>query len=82
MPNRPTIFEDLVIISTLVCFVAEKMDGGVIHTTDRLLCLEVLQAVSLIPASGKHIEGNLSANRKAIRSDISRCREDKKCQRT
>lgn len=39
MPNRPAIFEDLIIISTLVCFVTEKMDDRVIDTTERLLRL-------------------------------------------
>lgn len=74
MPNCPAIFEDLIVVSTLVCFVAEEMDGRVINTTERLLRLQMLQAVSLVPASGKYIERNLSADRVAITIDISRCR--------
>lgn len=62
MPDRPAIFEDLIIISTFVCLVAEEVDGRVINTAERLLRLKVLQAVSLVPASGKYIERNLSAD--------------------
>ena len=62
VPNCPAVFEDFIIISTFECFVAEEVDGRVINTTERLLRLQVLQAVSLIPAGGKYIEGNLSTN--------------------
>lgn len=33
MPNSPAIFEDLIVVSALVCFVSEEMDGRVINTT-------------------------------------------------
>lgn len=62
MSNSPAIFENLVIVSTFVCLVAEEVDSRVINTTERLLRFQVLQTVSLIPASGKYIEGNLSAD--------------------
>lgn len=62
MPNRPAVFEDLIVISTLKGFVPEEVDGRVINTAERLLRLQVLQAISLIPAGGKHVEGYLSTD--------------------
>ena len=62
MPNCPSIFEDLIVVSTLEGFIAEEMDGRIVNTAKGLLCLQVLQAVSLVPASGKYVEGNLSAD--------------------
>ena len=73
VPNCPAVFEDFIIISTFECFVSEEVDGRVINTTERLLCFQVLQAVSLIPASGEYIEGNLSADRVATMVYISLC---------
>lgn len=62
MPNRSAIFEDLEIVSTLVCFVSEEVDGRVINSTERPLLLQVLEAVSLVPASGEYIKGNLTTD--------------------
>ena len=62
MPNCPAILEDLIIIAALVGLVAEEVDGGKFNTTERLLCLQVLQAVCFVPTSGKNIKGNLSAD--------------------
>ena len=73
MPNCPAILKDLIIIATLVGLVAEEVDGGKLDTTERLLCLQVLQAECFVPASGKHIKGNLSADREATIISINRC---------
>ena len=62
MPNCPAVFKDLIIIPTLVRFVTEEVDGRVINTAERLLRLQVLQAVGLVPAGWKYIEGYLSTD--------------------
>ena len=62
MPNCPAIFENLIIVSTLERFVAKEVDGRIINTTERLLRLQVFQTISLVPACGKYIEGNLPTN--------------------
>ena len=62
MPNCPAILEDLIIIAALVGLVAEEVDGGKIYATERFLRLQVLQAECFVPASGKYIKGNLSAD--------------------
>lgn len=46
---------DLVVVTTLVCLVAEEVDCRVLGTV-LLLGLDVLQAVGLVPASGENIE--------------------------
>ena len=53
--NGARVLVDLVIVTTLVCLVAEEVDCGVLGTV-LLLGLDVLQAVCLVPASGEDVE--------------------------
>lgn len=57
MANCSRVLVDLVVVSTLECLVAKEVDSGVFDSA-RLLCfgLDVLQAVSLIPARWEDIE--------------------------
>jgi len=43
------------------------MDGLVLDARNVLLSLDVLQAVSLVPASGEDVKGDLAADRVSIR---------------
>lgn len=49
------VLVDLVVVTALVCLVAEEVDGGVLVAI-LLLSLDVLQAVCLVPASGENVE--------------------------
>lgn len=42
MTNGPTILVDLIVVSSLVRLVAEKMDFSVVNATKRFLSFEVL----------------------------------------
>lgn len=57
MANGSVISIDFVIVATLVGLVTEEVDG-----LETLIC-DVLKAVSLVPASWEHVEGDLAANR-------------------
>lgn len=49
------VLVDFVVVTALVCLVAEEVDGCVLVAI-LLLGLNVLQAVCLVPASGENIE--------------------------
>lgn len=49
------VLVDLVVVTTLVCLVAEEVDRCVLGAVP-LLGLNVLQAVCLVPASGEDVE--------------------------
>jgi hypothetical protein len=60
------VLEDLVVVAALVRLVAEEVDLGVLDAGDLLLGLDVLQAVSLVPAGREDVKGDLSADRVTI----------------
>jgi hypothetical protein len=49
------VLVNLVVVTALVCLVAEEVDGCVLGSV-LLLGLDVLQAVCLVPTSGENIE--------------------------
>ena len=66
MSDGAGVGEDLVIVAALGGLVAEEMDSGILDTTGPLrLVLQVLQAVSLVPAVGEDVEGDLTADGEA-----------------
>jgi len=67
VPNSPRVRENLIVVSTRESFVTEEMDGLVLDARNVLLSLDVLQAVSLVPASGEDVKGDLAADRVSIR---------------
>ena len=60
MPCRSRIAVDLIVIPAFERLVAEKMNGRVIDSAASFLRCQILQAIRLVPASGKHVEGYLS----------------------
>jgi len=67
VPNGSRIFEYFEIVAALECLVAEEVDGCVVDAARHILfVLDVLQAVSFIPALRENIEGDLTADRVAI----------------
>lgn len=62
MPHRPPILKDLIIIAPLERLIPKEMHRRVLHSTNVLLGIDMSQAVSLIPAGGKDIEGDLAAD--------------------
>jgi hypothetical protein len=60
------VLENLVVVAALVRLVAKEVDSAVLDSRDLLLGLDVLQAVSLVPAGGEDVEGDLAADRVAI----------------
>ncbi len=62
MSNGALILVNLIVVAALIGLIAEEVDGGVIHSGQVLLRLEVLQAVGFIPTGGEDIEGYLSAD--------------------
>ena len=66
MSDRSGVFKDLIVVPTFESLVAEEMNGGVVNASGQvLLVLDVLQAVSLVPASREHVERDLAADRVA-----------------
>ena len=65
MPDGSRVAVDLVVISALVRFVTEEMNVRVINSTARLLCGEILQAISFVPTSREHVKRYLSTYRVA-----------------
>lgn len=66
MANGSLVAEDLVIVAALECLVSEEVDLLVSDSVGLLgLVLEVAQTVSLIPAGGEDVEGNLAADGEA-----------------
>ena len=66
MPDRPLVLENLIIVPTFVRFVTKEVDRLVIHAADVLFRFDMLQAVCLVPAGGKDVEGDLAANGVAV----------------
>lgn len=62
MSYRAWILKDLVIVAALICLVAKEVDRRVLDARDIFLVGQVLQAVGLVPAGGKDVEGDLSAD--------------------
>lgn len=66
MPDSSGVLKDFVVIPTFKCLVAEEVNVGVVNTSGQvLLILDVLQTVSLVPASREHVERDLTADRVA-----------------
>lgn len=66
MADGPLIAEDLEVVAALEGLVAEEVDVLVRDAAVSSVILEVLETVSLVPASGEDIEGDLTANGEAI----------------
>lgn len=66
MSNGARIFINLIIVSADKSLIAKEVDGLVFDTRDVLLGFNVLQAVSLVPASGEDIERDLTTDGVAI----------------
>ena len=66
MAHSARVLENLVVVAALVRLVAKEVDSAVLDSRDLLLGLDVLQAVSLVPAGGEDVEGDLAADRVAI----------------
>lgn len=67
MTDRSRITEDLVVVSTLECLVAEEVNSRVVNSAWQvLLVLNVLQTESLVPSFWKDIEGDLATNGETI----------------
>ncbi len=62
MSRRARILENLIIVTAFVCLVAEEVNGRVIDAREVFLVGQMLQAICLVPAFGKHVEGDLSAD--------------------
>lgn len=64
--DRPGVLVDLVVVAALERLVAKEVDRRVGYPSRLLgLVLEVLQAVGLVPAGGKDVEGDLAADGEA-----------------
>lgn len=57
---------DFIIVAALEGLVTEEVDGLVLDAALFGFVLEVVEAVSLVPAGGEDIEGDLSANGEAV----------------
>ena len=64
--NGPTVLVDLIIISSFIRLVAEEMYGCVVCAAERFLRFEVLEAVGLVPARWKDVEGNLTTDGETV----------------
>jgi hypothetical protein len=60
--NRPLIAINLPIISTGVRLITKEVNLIIHNTTPSLLLCKMVEAVCLVPTSGEHVEGNLSAD--------------------
>lgn len=65
MSRCTLILVNLIVISPLVCLVAEEVNGCVLYSRQILLRFQVLQAVCFIPSGGEDVKGYLSADRVA-----------------
>lgn len=66
MADGSLVAEDLVVVAALEGLVTEEVDVLVRDAAVSSVILEVLETVSLVPASGEDIEGDLTANGEAI----------------
>jgi len=64
--NGPGIGVDLIVIASNKALVTEEVNVPVIGASDILLRCNMLEAVSLIPASREDIERDLATNGKAV----------------
>lgn len=64
--NRPLITENLMVIAAGHALVAEEVDVLVFDAGKFLFGLEVAQTISLVPAGGEDIEGDLAADGVAV----------------
>lgn len=64
--NRPKVSVDLVIIASDKALVTEEVNVLVLGARDVLLSLDVLQAVSLVPAGRENVKRDLTTDRKAV----------------
>ena len=75
---------DFPVISALESFVTEEMDCLVVNTRELLggvsFCFDMLQTISLVPAMGEDIEGDLTADR--VARDKSAMKFRSRCQRS
>ena len=63
MANCSGVFVDLVVVAALEGFVAEEVDLVEFDAIWQFrICLNVLQAVCLVPACWEDVEGDLSAD--------------------
>jgi hypothetical protein len=60
--NRPLVAVDLPVVTARIRLVSEEVDLVIHDATSSLLFRNVLEAVCLVPASGEHIERDLSAD--------------------
>ena len=74
MPYRPTIIINLPIIPTGKRLVTKEMDLVVFDsgkTRSRSFSLDVLETISLVPALGKDVEGDLATYGVAVKYRVS-----------
>jgi hypothetical protein len=62
MANSARVVVDFAVVTALEPFVSEKVNGGIVDSRDLLLCLDVLEAVCLVPAGREDIKRDLSAD--------------------
>ena len=62
MADGSWITVDLEVVAALHRLVSEEVDRCVVDSALLCFVLEVLQAVPLVPAIGKDVEGDLSTN--------------------
>lgn len=65
MPDSPGVGINLVIIPAGKALVTEEMDGLVVDAGDLLLGPDMLQTISLVPASGENIKRDLATDGEA-----------------
>jgi hypothetical protein len=71
MADGSGVLVDLVVVTTRESLVAEEVDGLVVDAGDVLLVLNMLQAVGLVPAIWKDVEGDLTAYRVAGEKSVA-----------
>ena len=65
MSDGPLIGEDLVVVTALGGLITEEVDVLVSDATLSSVVLKMLEAVSLVPAGRKDIEGDLTTDGEA-----------------
>lgn len=72
MPNRPGILVDLVVVATYHSLVAKEVDLVVLDAIGKLVVgFDVVETVGLVPAVGKDIEGDHTANGVATSTSLA-----------
>lgn len=62
MSDGSGVFVDFIIVASHKSLVTEEVDGLVFDARNALLGLDVLQTVSLVPAGGEDVKGDLAAD--------------------